>query len=105
MVAGFTVVDEVQALQLFIMAGAQAHDDLDDEDQHQGADTGQGDGEPDGLDLLQPQGLAYDVLEVQVEVGVDGRVGQETGEQGAQGSAHAVDAEGIQGVVVLEPVL
>ena len=47
------------------------------------------------------QDLAGGILESVV----DGAGGEDAGEDGAQGSARAVDAEGIQGVVIAEPGL
>ena len=70
MVPGLAVVHVIQALQLLVVGRAEADDHLDDEGQHRGGDHGEDDGEADGLHLLEPEGLAHDVLEVQVQVAV-----------------------------------
>lgn len=53
-VADFAVLHEVEALDLFLGAGAQANDGLDDEGKDSGTKDSQGHSDNDGFELFQP---------------------------------------------------
>ena len=66
------------------------------------ATTESDEGEAHGLELLEPERLADERGQVGVEVGVGVRRREEAGDERAQRAADAVDAEGVERVVVLK---
>src|SRR5688572_8286300 len=67
-VADFAVIGEIQTLDLLFGAGSQTDSRLDDQGQNDRSYDCKHHGQYDRLELFDPQGMPYDVLEIRAEV-------------------------------------
>src|SRR5208283_1205472 len=93
---------QVEADDFFLFSDSHADDPVDDLIEDQTPDEAIDEGNPDGKGLDQElPGVAEE--ETVGRVGVDELGGKEASSQGAPDTAHAVDAKGIEGVIVTQP--
>ena len=101
---------EIEALHFGLLVDAQTDGEIDHLEQDKRSHGGQNPGNKNAHGLIQHlvavavdqaggSGVALRVL----EDGIDEAAGKNAGKDGSQGSAGAVHAEGIEGIVVAEP--
>ncbi|MCY1287001.1 hypothetical protein D9M70_359840 [compost metagenome] len=95
------MLSQVEADGLFLFVDPQAHDHVQHLEDHEGDDTGVDHCHHHALELDEELGAdVFDRTEA-----TQGRSGEDAGQQGADDTADAMHAEGIQGVVVAQLAL
>src|SRR5271155_37098 len=105
----FTVLREVEALSFLVFGNAEADELVNDHEDDERANDGEdpGDGDADGL-IEQLMGVAFEEAGGEYgavgvfENGIDGAIRENSGEEGADGAAGTVNAEGVERIVVAE---
>ena len=101
--ADLAMLGEIEAGRLGIRHGRKAEDQIDQFDQDQAAQKGKEDSDAGGLELRDElRGMPAEEPAIGRDRAVDCLGAEETGEQGAQEAADAVDAEGVERIVILE---
>src|SRR5579862_4578334 len=96
---------EVETLRLVLGRETKSDHLVHDEEQHQRADDGDAPGDRDTRCLiadLAPVTVDAAGGNALAECGIDGLRGENSGEQRTDGSAGAVDTEGIERIVIAE---
>ncbi len=106
------MLGEVEAGGFLFWGEAEADGFIHHEEDGEGSDDGDGPGDGNADELVQDlMGVAFEqaggegvALGIVAEDGVDGGDGEDTGEECSDGAASAVDAEGVERVVVAKVV-
>src|SRR5690554_5394458 len=99
-VAFLLVLAHVETHPLFLLADAQADGGVDHEQYDDGRHDAENPSDHDGQDLTSHDAAAFNQTQLTAFGNVPGSARRKhTRENGAQRTAHAVNAEGIQGVV------
>src|SRR5205807_8616374 len=97
----FSMLTEVESLELLLLADSQAHRGVENLKNNQRPDDGDGDSRPDAGRLIDDlPGISFEKPNGEFFIGNDGRSRKYARKERAQRSADAVNAEGIQRVVV-----
>src|SRR5688572_4385673 len=101
----FAMQREIQSVALDLLGHAQPDSDVDHLEDDRGADAAERHGHEDALDLdPHLRGIAVDQADRSVAA-LDQHGREHAGQQRADGAANAMDAEGIERVVIAELVL